>query len=77
MLKEILALLVVPLIVFLVFVAPIWLWLHYRQRRLLAQLRPEDRQRLQQLTEEAHRMSERIAVLEELLDTKRPEWRQF
>lgn len=71
-----LALITVPLTVFLLFVAPLWLWLYYHQRRTLSQWRPDDIQRLQQLTADAQRMRDRIAALEEILDAEHPDWRQ-
>ncbi|ATA23850.1 phage shock protein B [Brenneria goodwinii] len=69
--------LAIPLTIFLIFVAPIWLWLHYSQRKQNnAQLGQGDMQRLTRLTEDARRMRERIQALEEILDTEHPDWRK-
>ncbi|MCX8955989.1 envelope stress response membrane protein PspB [Erwinia psidii] len=70
--------LAIPLTIFVLFVAPIWLWLHYsnRQNGGNDDLSPAERKRLQQLTTEAARMRERIQALEEILDAEHPNWRQ-
>ncbi|PWC16340.1 envelope stress response membrane protein PspB [Brenneria corticis] len=69
--------LAIPLTIFFLFVAPIWLWLHYSQRKQNnAQLGQNDMQRLTRLTEEARRMRERIQALEEILDAEHPDWRK-
>ncbi|MCG8707930.1 envelope stress response membrane protein PspB [Brenneria sp. 4F2] len=69
--------LAIPLTIFLIFVAPIWLWLHYSQRKQNnAQLGQGDMQRLTKLTEDARRMRERIQALEEILDAEHPDWRK-
>lgn len=69
--------LAIPLTIFVLFVAPIWLWLHYSNRQNSgAELSQSDMQRLQQLTQDAKRMRERIQALEEILDAEHPHWRQ-
>lgn len=69
--------LAIPLTIFVLFVAPIWLWLHYSNRQNSgAELSQSDMQRLQQLTQDARRMRERIQALEEILDAEHPHWRQ-
>lgn len=69
--------LAIPLTIFGLFVAPIWLWLHYSSRQSRdAELSQGDLQRLQQLTEEAKRMRGRVQALEEILDAEHPDWRQ-
>ena len=72
----IIALLVTPLIVFTIFVAPIWLILHYRSKKQVSQgLSAEEYETLQVLAEQAEKMSERIETLEAILDSEAPEWR--
>ncbi|MEJ4044349.1 envelope stress response membrane protein PspB [Erwinia sp. SLM-02] len=69
--------LAIPLTIFVLFVAPIWLWLHYSNRQNRgADLSQGDLQRLQQLTGEAKKMRERIQALEAILDAEHPNWRQ-
>ncbi|WP_143870162.1 envelope stress response membrane protein PspB [Catenovulum sediminis] len=73
----IIALLVAPVILFIVFVAPIWLILNYRSKRQVNQgLTHEEREQMQQLALRAEKMSERVTVLEKLLDLESPNWRE-
>ena len=67
----------VPAILFILFVAPIWLVLHYRSKRQHgAALGEAERGELRQLGEAAERMTERIATLERILDVEVPDWRE-
>lgn len=66
----------VPLVLFLVIVAPIWLILHYATRNSASKrLTSKDESLLQDLHENARRMEERIHSLERILDADAPEWR--
>lgn len=66
-----------PLIVFLVFVAPIWIFAHYATRwRTSKMLSAEDEKMLADLWESATRMESRINTLERILDAEVPEWRK-
>ncbi|CBJ81597.1 envelope stress response membrane protein PspB [Xenorhabdus bovienii] len=65
----------IPLILFVLFVLPIWLWLHYSNQSR-GQLGSNEIQRLEQLAENARHMQERIKTLEEILDAEHPNWRQ-
>ncbi|WP_312979005.1 envelope stress response membrane protein PspB [Atlantibacter sp.] len=67
--------LAIPLTIFVLFVAPIWLWLHYSNRSSRSELTQSEQQRLAQLTEDARRMRERIQSLEQILDAEHPNWR--
>ncbi len=68
--------LAIPLTIFMLFVAPIWLWLHYSDRAQRgAELNGNERQRLLQLSDEAQRMRARIETLEQILDAEHPNWR--
>jgi phage shock protein B len=59
-----------------VFIAPIWLWLHYSNRSAgNAGISQQESQRLEQLTLQAKQMQKRIDTLEELLDVQHTEWR--
>ena len=68
--------LAIPLTIFVLFVAPIWLWLHDSNKRNGGALSSGDLQRLQQLTQEARRMRDRVEALEAILDAEHPNWRQ-
>jgi phage shock protein B len=67
----------VPVIIFLVIVAPIWLVLHYVTRwRSSRTLSREDERMLVDLWESAKRMEHRIVTLEKILDAEAPQWRR-
>lgn len=67
----------IPLIIFMLLVAPIWLVLHYRTRRQLNQgLDQEDVHQLEHLAQTAEEMSERIRTLERILDHESPGWKE-
>ena len=66
----------IPAILFLVFVAPVWLVLHYRSKRQQGTTLSEaERRELEDLAAAAERMTERIATLERILDVEAPDWR--
>ena len=74
--EGIIAMLVMPLVVFTIFVAPIWLILQYRSKKQVNQgLSAEEHASLKNLAEQAEKMSERIETLEAILDSEAPEWR--
>lgn len=74
--EGIIAMLVMPLVIFKIFVAPIWLILHYRSKKQVNQgLSVEEQASLQSLAEQAEKMSDRIQTLEAILDSEAPEWR--
>lgn len=65
-----------PLAVFFIFVAPLWLFLHYRSKGKTAQgLSQEDAQLLTSMTERAETMQRRVETLEKILDAESPNWR--
>jgi phage shock protein B len=60
----------VPLILFLVIVAPIWIIAHYVTRwRMAKTLSPEDEKQFAELWRMAERMEERIDSIERILET--------
>ena len=74
--EEILALIIAPIIIFMIIVAPIWLILHYRSKKQVNQgLSDEEYLRMQDLANKADRMSDRIKTLEAILDSEAPQWR--
>lgn len=68
--------LAIPLTLFILFVLPVWLWLHYNNRTARGELNQSEQQRLVQLSEDAARMRERIQALEAILDAEHPNWRE-
>ena len=62
--------------IFCVFVAPLWLIMHYTtQRRRAHCLTREDEKMLSALWQIANRMESRVKALETILDTQVPNWR--
>lgn len=69
-------LLFVPLLLFMVIVAPIWLILHYATRNSAnRRLNTKDEALMEDLHDTARRMEERIHTLERILDADSPNWR--
>lgn len=65
------------IILFLIFVLPIWLLLHYRSKRQAALgLAMAEKAQLQTLTQRAEEMRSRIVTLERILDVESPRWRE-
>ena len=65
-----------PVIIFMIIVAPIWLILHYRSKRQVSQgLSEEEYIQLSDLSEMADKMADRIKTLEAILDAETPDWR--
>ncbi|OUS25707.1 phage shock protein B [Thalassotalea sp. 42_200_T64] len=68
--------LMAPIIIFMVVVAPIWLILHYRSKRQISQgLSADEYAQLSELSEAADKMADRIRTLEAILDAETPDWR--
>jgi len=68
--------LLAPTIVFLVFVAPIWIFMHYRSKqKSQSTLSEDERAEMEHLAAKAERMVERIETLEAILDSETPGWR--
>lgn len=67
---------IAPVIIFMIVVAPIWLILHYRSKRQVSQgLSAEEYIQLSELSELADKMTDRIKTLEAILDAESPDWR--
>ena len=67
----------VPMVLFMVIVAPIWIVMHYRSvNRSSSQLSQEDQQALEDLLVAVDQMAERIDSLESILEADHPDWRE-
>lgn len=67
--EDVLALMMAPLIIFMVIVAPTWLVLHYRSKRQISQgLSEEELALLRDLSQRADRFGQRLETLERLMD---------
>ena len=68
--------LIIPIVLFMTFVAPIWLILHYRSKKQVSQGLSEDEfMQLNELIKRADKMGQRIETLEKILDSESPDWR--
>ena len=66
----------VPMIVFLTFVAPIWIIMHYKSVKHSSQsLNEEERGTIDSMLATIDKLQERIQALEALLDADQPDWR--
>jgi phage shock protein B len=67
----------VPTILFMVFVAPMWIIMHYRSlNRSSRSLSLEDRESIEHMLVTVDKLTDRIEALESILDTDHREWRQ-
>ncbi|MEE4283530.1 MAG: envelope stress response membrane protein PspB [Pseudomonadales bacterium] len=67
----------VPTVIFMVIVAPAWIWMHYRSKQhAQGALTENERTELDTLALQAERMLERIDTLEAILDAETPDWRK-
>lgn len=74
--EDVVGIIVAPVVIFMIFVAPVWLILHYRSKKQLSQGLSEDEYaNMQTLADKAESMAERIETLEAILDAESPEWR--
>ncbi len=69
--EDILMLVIAPLIVFMVFVAPLWVIMHYvTKSKKMKQRTPEDRENMERLWRLAEKMEQRLDSLESILETE-------
>jgi len=67
----------VPTVIFLTFVAPVWIFMHYRSKqRAQGSLSESERDEMETLHRAAGRMVQRIETLEAILDSETPGWRK-
>jgi len=67
----------VPMVLFLVIVAPIWIVMHYRSvNRSSRSLSEDDRESIDTMLVTVDKLNERIGSLEAILDADHPNWRQ-
>jgi phage shock protein B len=67
----------VPVVVFLLVVAPIWIIVHYKSKaNVVNGLSSSERAELDEMIEVANKMAARIETLESILDVESPAWRE-
>lgn len=68
---------IITIVVCSIFIVPLWLLLHYRDKKQTnLGLNQEDHQKLQLLAERAEKLQDRVRTLERILDVESPNWRQ-
>jgi phage shock protein B len=66
----------IPFILFMIFVAPIWVIMHYRSKNKMGQgLSDQELAQLNDLAQRAEKMADRVKTLEAILDAESPTWR--
>ena len=66
----------IPFILFMIFVPPIWVIMHYRSKNKMGQgLSDQELTQLNDLAHRAEKMADRIKTLEAILDAESPKWR--
>lgn len=74
--EGVIGIIVAPFMMFMIFVAPIWVMLHYRHKaKLIESLNAKDAEHLQELAYQAERMRGRIRSLESILDAGSQPWK--
>jgi len=74
--SDVVGVLVAPIIIFMIFVAPIWLIMHYRSKKQVSQgLNEKEIHSLNELAHKAEALGERVKTLESILDVEAPNWR--
>lgn len=67
----------IPLMIFVIFILPVWLILHYRSKNQMGEgMETDDYERLDALMDRAREMEDRVRVLENILDDELPQWRK-
>jgi len=67
----------IPVILFMIFVAPLWVIMHYRSKSKIGQgLNDSELAQLNELSHKAEKMADRIKTLEAILDAESPRWRE-
>ncbi len=73
---DMLVALFVPVVIFMLVVAPIWIIVHYRAKgRTAGGLSAGESAELEEMIEVANKMAARIETLESILDVESPGWR--
>tara|TARA_B110000305_G_scaffold38613_1_gene39431 strand:+ start:315 stop:557 length:243 start_codon:yes stop_codon:yes gene_type:complete len=67
----------VPVVIFLLVVAPIWIIVHYKSKaNVVNGLSAGERTELNEMIEVANKMAARIETLESILDVETPGWKE-
>lgn len=70
-------LLLVPICLFLIIVAPIWLTFHYRYKTKMSKgISETDLQRIEKMLATIDTLTDRISTLEDILDKRDRHWKE-
>lgn len=65
-----------PTILFILFVAPIWLIMHYRYKsKMIRGISEEEQSHVDDMLETIDKLTERVETLEKILDKEHAQWR--
>ena len=65
-----------PTILFTLFVAPIWLTMHYRYKsKMIRGISEEEQSNVDEMLETIDKLTERVDTLEDILDKEHAQWR--
>ena len=65
-----------PTILFILFIAPIWLIMHYRYKsKTIRGISEEEQSNVDEMLETIDKLTERVETLEEILDKEHGQWR--
>lgn len=68
---------IIPLILFLMIMLPIFLWMSFRKQQQASSMMSEhELEKLNELLAQSKKMHERIQVLESILDEEAPHWKE-
>ena len=68
--------LIAPSVLFMIFVAPVWVVMHYSHRnKMIKGISDEERASVDELLHQIDQLSDRIETLESILDAEQPRWR--
>lgn len=68
--------LLAPTILFILFVAPIWLIMHYRYKsKMIRGISEEEQSNVDDMLETIDKLTERVETLENILDKEHAQWR--
>ena len=69
--------LIAPSIIFLLFVAPIWIVTHYRYKsKMVKGISESETENIDQMLELIDKLTDRVETLEELLHNDHPDWQK-
>ncbi|HLV47857.1 MAG TPA: envelope stress response membrane protein PspB [Aliidiomarina sp.] len=72
------SILIAPVIIFMIIVAPTWLVLHYRSKeKISGGFNESEATQLRELVSKAEQLKDRVRALERILDQEHPDWRKY